>query len=459
METERKSVMDAAREAKSAALRLASLPLETRNRALLAMAEAVEAKRELILEENRKDISAAEALVASGKITAAAAKRLGLQGDKFDSLAEGLRSVASLPDPIGRVLMATELDEGLHLRRVSCPIGVIAVIFESRPDALPQIASLCLKSGNAVLMKGGSEALGTNRVLARILDEAARAVGVPAGWLAFLETRGEIAEILKLDEYIDLVIPRGSNEFVRYIMDNTKIPVTGHRDGICHTYVHEKADAAKAVRIVVDAKTQYPAVCNATECLLIDEAVADGLLPALARGLAEKKVELRLDPRGLDILESRLGGLPAAEAELMRGLLKAARPEDYDTEHLDLVLSVRVVAGLDEAIEHINRHGSRHTDAIVTEDAAAADTFLAGVDSSSVLCNCSTRFADGFRYGLGAEVGISTEKIHSRGPVGLDGLTIYKYILRGEGQVVADYSGPDGRRFTHKPLPLDEKGA
>ena len=434
------TVEKAAREARGAALALAALPVATRNRALEAMAQGVAARREEILAANERDRAAARALVASGRITQSDAKRLDLSGAKFDAVIEGLRSVAALPDPLGIVQLKTELDDGLVLERVSCPIGVIAVIFESRPDALPQIASLCLKSGNALLLKGGSEARESNRILATVLDEAARSVaGIPAGWMTLLETREEIAEILKLDECIDLIIPRGGNALCRYIMENTRIPVTGHRDGICHTYVHADADEARAVRLAVDGKCQYPGVCNATETLLFDRASAKRTMPAVLAALEEKGVALRLDPVAKTFVADP-------------GRYGDATEEDWRTEYLDLKLSVRVVADLGEAIAHINRYGSHHTDTIVTENAGAAERFLAEVDSASVMHNASTRFSDGFRYGLGAEVGISTGKLHSRGPVGLEGLTIYKYILRGTGQVVADYSGAGARKFTHRRL-------
>ena len=440
----RTDVLKAAQTARKAALRLPMLPVEVRNRALLAMADAVVGRREEILSENQKDLAASEKLVADGKITKAVAARLKLAGSKFDGVVDGLRSVAALPDPIGRTLWATEMDKGLEVYRVSCPIGVIAVIFESRPDALPQIASLCLKSGNSVLLKGGSEALHSNRVLARVLDEAARSVeGIPDGWMALLETREEIKDLLNLDEYVDLIVPRGGNEFVQYIMDNTHILVMGHRDGICHTYIHEAADPDKAVRITVDGKCQYPAVCNATETLLIDRAAARKILRPIAEALRKQGIELRLDAESKALLLPDFADAPLA------------KEEDWKTEYLDLILSVRVVADLDEAIAHINRYGSHHTDAIVTEDARAAERFLHEVDSASVLHNASTRFSDGYGYGLGAEVGISNQKLHARGPVGLEGLTIYKYVVRGNGQTVADYSGPTGRKFTHKPLPLN----
>ncbi|HBF34612.1 TPA: glutamate-5-semialdehyde dehydrogenase [Candidatus Sumerlaeota bacterium] len=438
------SVAIAAQKAREASFGLASMTVDQRSYALSAMADAFLAKRDEILTENQKDLDAAAELVKKGEITAAAAKRLDLSGSKFDGMIESLRSVAALPDPLGQVQMATELDEGLKLYRVSCPIGVIGMIFESRPDALPQIASLCLKSGNAVLLKGGSEAIHSNRILAHVLDAAAQSVGAPAGWIALLETRAETAEMLKQDEYIDLLIPRGSNEFVRYIMDNTKIPVTGHRDGICHVYLHSGADADKALKIVVDSKCQYTSVCNAAETLLVDRGIVDTILPQVLDALYANGVELRLDAESKAAYQKAKGTSPT-------GILDATET-DWKTEYLDKIISVRVVSDLDAAIEHINHYGSHHTDSIVTENSVAANTFTRRVDSACVFHNASTRFADGFRFGFGAEVGISTAKLHSRGPVGLEGLTIYKYILNGSGQIVADYVGPNAKKFTHRKI-------
>lgn len=450
-------IQEQAAKARKATNTLGALSEEDRNRALRAMADYLETHRAAILEENRKDIEAAEKRVQAGELSAANARRLSLQGSKFDGMVEGLRSVATLPDPINQLQKATELDENLNLYRVSCPIGVIAVIFESRPDALPQIASLCLKSANALLLKGGSEAIHSNRALAKALDEAARSIPeIPEGWITLLETREDIAEILKLDQYIDLIIPRGSNAFVRYIMDNTNIPVTGHRDGICHTYIHGGADPEMALRVTVDGKTQYSAVCNATETLLVDRSVAEALLPSIACTLSEKDVALRCDKTARAILEQyaeKRREKPFGD-EMAKTLLQHvadATEEDWKTEYLDLTLAIHVVENIDQAIEHINQYGSHHTDVIVTEDDRTAAHFMNLVDSACVFHNCSTRFADGFRFGLGAEVGISTEKIHSRGPVGLEGLTIYKYMLKGKGQIVADY-GPGGRKFTHRDI-------
>jgi glutamate-5-semialdehyde dehydrogenase len=299
---------------------------------------------------------------------------------------------------------------------------VIGVIFEARPDALVQISTLCLKSGNCAILKGGRETACTNKALFEVIHAAAVEAGLPEGCLHQVEAREEIAELLACDESVDLLIPRGSNAFVRYIMDNTRIPVMGHADGICHTYVDADADPAKAVKCVVDAKTQYVAVCNATETLLVDRA-AKGLVPSIVQALQDKGVEVR----GTDEVRELVACEPATD-------------EDWDTEYLSLTISVKLVDGVDEAIEHINRHGSHHTDAIITENAETAARFMQLVDSAGVYQNCSTRFADGFRYGFGAEVGISTSKLHARGPVGLDGLVTYKYKLYGSGQIVADYA-------------------
>jgi glutamate-5-semialdehyde dehydrogenase len=312
---------------------------------------------------------------------------------------------------------------------------VIGVIFESRPDALVQISTLCLKSGNAVLLKGGSEATRTNRGLAEVIHEASVAVGIPTGWLQLLETRADVTAMLKLDDALDLIIPRGSNAFVRYIMENTRIPVLGHADGICHVYLHAEADPQMAIRIAVDSKCQYVAVCNAAETLLVDDAIADDILPVLQQALAQHEVKLRGCEKTRNIIQ-----------------VAPAHDDDWETEYLDYTWSIKIVSGLEEAIAHINRYGSGHTDAIVTDNADVARTFMQLVDAGNVFWNCSTRFSDGFRYGLGAEVGVSTNKIHARGPVGLDGLLIYKWKLIGHGQIVADYSGADARPYTHTPL-------
>ena len=427
--------------ARSAALALAPLSDEVRNRALATMADAIDENAERILEANAKDVAEAEPLVASGEMSEPLLRRLELSERKIAQMAEGVRAVAALPDPLGVARMATLLDEELTLRRITCPLGVIAAVFESRPDALVQIASLCLKSGNAAIMKGGREAAHTNRLMTELLNDAASTVAeAPTDALQLVEAREDVQALLSRDDAVDLVIPRGSNEFVRYIKEHSNIPVLGHADGICHLYVDEAAETEMAVRLALDAKTQYPAVCNAIETLLVHEKKAGEFLPLAAKALDEKGVAIR--------------GCDATRAILENA--GAASEEDWKTEYLDLILSVRVVESLAEAVDHINRYGSRHTDAIVTADEAAARTFLSRVDAASVMWNASTRLADGFRYGFGAEVGIATDKIHARGPVGLEGLVTYKYQLEGNGHLVSDYEGADARAFLHRPLPLSE---
>ncbi len=424
------SVAEQAQSARQASYRLATLATAVKDRALEAAARALEAHRAEILTENLADQEEAR----KTGLKDALLKRLVLNEAKVAQMAESVREVARLPDPVGRRLLRRELDEGLVLTKVSVPLGVVGVIFESRPDALVQIASLGLKSGNAVILKGGSEARRSNRILFSLFREAA-AGQEPAfrDGLQLVESRAEVRELLELDRLIDLLIPRGSGELVKSIQENTRIPVLGHAEGVCHLYVDAEADLGMAVELAYDAKCQYPAVCNAIETLLVHERVAREFLPRLAARLAG--VELRGDERTRAII-------PAA----------AATPEDWRAEYNDLILAVRVVDSLGEAIEHINRYGSHHTEAIVTGDPAAARGFQAGVDSSSVMWNCSTRFADGYRYGLGAEVGIATGKIHARGPVGLEGLTSTKFLLEGRGQAVADYA--EGRRgFRHRDLP------
>ncbi len=391
------------RAARRSALALAPLRDETRSRALAAVADALDAGARRILDANGEDLAAAERLVANGALSLPLLRRLELDARKIARMADGVRAVAALPDPLDVVRMATLLDEGLTLRRVTCPLGVIAAVFESRPDALVQIAALCLKSGNAAILKGGREAARTNRLLSDLLREAASSAGeVPADALQLVEAREDVRALLSRDDAVDLLIPRGSNEFVRYIKERSNIPVLGHADGVCHLYVDEAADAAMAVRLALDAKTQYPAVCNAIETLLVHEKKAREYLPLAAGALGEKGVAIR----GCE-----------ATREIVRDA-QAASEDDWKTEYLDLMLSVRVVDSLAGAIDHINRYGSRHTEAIVTSDEAAARTFLSRVDAASVMWNASTRLADGFRYGFGAEVGIATDKVHARGPVG-----------------------------------------
>ncbi len=424
------NIRECAGLARKASITLAAAATEMKNRALREIAEALNSRSREIIAANRADLERSD----KENLASPLMKRLKFDEGKIREVIQGIESLIALPEPVGVTQSATELDSGLELFRVSCPIGVIGVIFESRPDALVQISTLCLKSGNSALLKGGSEALETNRVLADIIITASEKAGMPAGWHHLLETRADVKEMLSLDDLIDLVIPRGSNEFVRYIMDNSNIPVLGHADGICHLYVDSGADVGMAVGIAVDSKTQYVAVCNALETLLVHRDMAERFLPALKKEMDAKGVELI----GCERTRSIIAAAPATE-------------EDWKTEYLDYRLSIRVVDSLGEAIDHINRYGSGHTDAIVTENRASALAFMDLVDSGNVFWNCSTRFSDGFRYGLGAEVGISTNKIHARGPVGLEGLLIYKYKLVGSGQVVADYAG-GGKKFTHRKL-------
>ncbi len=429
--------------AKSASIPLASVPGAIKNKALAAMAHALDSNREKIISANNKDIAAAEKLVKTGRLSKALVKRLKVDDLKIDEMIAGIKDVIRFEDPVGKTLSALELDSGLELYQVSCPIGLIGVIFESRPDVVPQIMSLCLKSGNATIFKGGSEAVYSNRAIFDVLVNAIESTeGMPRGAFALMETREEVNEMLKLDEYINLIIPRGSNEFVKYIQDNTKIPVLGHSSGICHVYVDSEADLTKALDVCYDAKVQYPAVCNAMETLLVHKDIAETFLPEIGKRYNEAGVELRCDERSFELLSNM-------------GFLKAvlhASEEDWRTEYNDFILSIKIVDSLDEGINHINKYSSHHTDAIVTEDKRNAGKFIDLVDSSSVMWNASTRFSDGYRYGKGAEVGISTNKIHARGPVGMEGLLIYKYVLLGKGHKVADYVGKNARKYTHKKL-------
>ena len=416
--------------AREASIPLAASDAGKRNEALKAMARALENHWPAINAANQADMLKAEAEGLASPLK----KRLLFDDKKLHAVQQGLLALSDLPDPLGHTQLARELMPGLDLYRVSCPIGVVGVIFESRPDALVQIASLCLKSGNAVLLKGGREAVGTNRALFEALNEAAREAGMPEGWAALLETREEVRDMLKMDDCINLIIPRGSNEFVRYIMDNSRIPVLGHADGLCHVYVDASADVDMAVKVTVDSKTQYVAVCNAAETLLVHKAIAQDFLPAAAAALKEKGVTIRGCERTQRIIPC-----------------ETATEEDWKTEYLDYIISVKIVDSLEEAIRHINKYGSGHTDTILAEDMQAVRTFMALVDSAGVYHNCSTRFADGFCYGFGAEVGIATGKLHARGPMGLEGLCSYKYLLFGSGQTLADVQAGK-TKFSHRDL-------
>lgn len=385
---------------------LSALDTKARNNALMKIAEALESSKEAIFKANKEDLDNA----VKAEIPAPILARLKFDESKLSSCVQGIRDLIGLEDPLNKILLKRQLDEGLVLTKITCAIGVIGVIFESRPDALVQISSLCVKSGNCAILKGGSEAAHTNRILFDTIHHAGVEAGLPEHFLTLVEDRAGIAELLGCHDYIDLIIPRGSNEFVQYIMANSKIPVMGHADGICHIYVAEDADIDMALKIIEDSKTQYAAACNAVETLLVNEQIYDNLVSRIT-----DKIELR--------------------------------EGDFNKEYLDWIMTVKKVSGLQEAIESINANGSHHTDCIITTDAAKADEFMRYVDSAGVYWNCSTRFADGFRYGFGAEVGISTGKLHARGPVGLDGLVTYKYKLAGNGQIVGDYAS--GKKSFH----------
>ncbi|MBD2185395.1 glutamate-5-semialdehyde dehydrogenase [Aerosakkonema funiforme] len=425
------SLTSIAQQTRQAARRLAVLSAEVKNEAIEAVAQALESATPEILAANAADCEAAVAANIAKPLIA----RLKLDETKLKAAIAGVRDVGRLPDPIGVVDIHRELDEKLILKRISCPLGVLGVIFEARPDAVMQITSLAIKSGNGVILKGGQEAVRTCQALVRAIHLELGYTEVSPAAVQLLTTREETLAMLKLDEYIDLIIPRGSNSFVRFVQENTRIPVLGHAEGICHIYIDEAADIVKAVNITVDAKTQYAAACNAIETLLVHKSVARDFLPLVAAALQTRHVELRGDEATRKILKIS----PATEA-------------DWATEYTDLILSIKIVDSLEDAIAHIHKYGSKHTEAIVTENSSTAATFLAQVDAAGVYHNCSTRFADGFRYGFGAEVGISTQKMPPRGPVGLEGLVTYKYQVVGDGHVVATYAGKDAKPFTHRDL-------
>ncbi len=404
---------------------LAASSADIRSAALLLIKENLEKHAAEIFTENGKDLAKA----AETGVPAAIVKRLKFDEKKLQDVAAGLVQLAALPDPLGKKTLSRELDTGFVLTRVTCPIGVIGVIFEARPDALVQISSLCIKSGNCAVLKGGKETTYTNRILFTIIRDSVIAAGLPEHSLLQAEQHQEIDELLECDDCVDLLIPRGSNAFVRYIMDHTRIPVMGHADGICHIYVDAAADPEKAIPVILDAKTQYTAACNAVETLLVNRKIAPEFLPRLDAALKEAGVKLR----GTKEVTDMIGGETITD--------------DVFPEYLDLIVSVKLVDTVQEAVIHINRFGSHHTDAILTEDADIAAYFMQMVDSAGVYHNCSTRFADGFRYGFGAEVGISTSKLHARGPVGLEGLVTYKYLLTGHGEVVGDFAS--GKRSFH----------
>jgi len=425
------SLTEVAQQTRQAAIHLAGTATETKNQALEAIAQALEAATPEILEANIQDCQQAQ---TSGLASALYA-RLKLDATKLAAAIAGVRSVATLEDPVGSVQLYRELDEGLTLKRVSCPLGVLGVIFEARPDAVMQIAALAIKSGNGVLLKGGQEALHSCQALVKAIQQGLSQTDISPNVVALLTSREETLELLNLDQYVNLIIPRGSNEFVQFVQEHTRIPVLGHAEGICHVYVDQSADVAQAVEIAVDSKIQYPAACNAVETILVHGAIASQYLPPLLSALQSHQVKVLGDTKTQAIVDVA----PATEA-------------DWATEYGDLIVAIKVVDSLEAAIAHINQYGSGHTDAIATQDTQAAALFMNQVDAAGVFHNCSTRFADGFRYGFGAEVGISTQRMPPRGPVGLEGLVTYKYQLQGQGQIVATYAGSNARPFTHRDL-------
>ncbi|MDY6898657.1 MAG: glutamate-5-semialdehyde dehydrogenase [Cyanobacteriota bacterium] len=424
-----------AKQTRLAAMKLAVLSTAAKNEAIEAIAVALLSAQDEIIQANIADCEAAQ----SEGIAKPLYKRLQLDEHKLRDNIVGVRDIGKLPDPVGSIQIHRKLDNGLVLKRVSCPLGVLGIIFEARPEAAIQIATLAIKSGNGVILKGGKEAICSCEAIVKAIKRGLSQTTVDPDTVQLLTTREETLELLKLDKYVDLIIPRGSNSFVKFVQQNTSIPVLGHADGICHLYIDKAADIDKAVNIAVDSKTHYPAACNAIETLLVHQDIASTFLPKIAEALQKLNVELRGDEATQSILSNLSNVVPATEA-------------DWETEYSDLILSIKVVDSLPEAITHINEYGSKHTDAIVTEDIKAAEDFSSLVDAAGVYHNCSTRFADGFRYGFGAEVGISTQQIPPRGPVGLEGLVTYKYKMTGNGHVASSYTGENAKPFLHKDL-------
>ncbi|TFK74964.1 glutamate-5-semialdehyde dehydrogenase [Pluteus cervinus] len=451
---------DIARAAKLAFEQSQLIPSQERIKALHATRDELETLKDEVLAANREDIKAAQIEVEAGRMSESLLNRLDLgKGDKWDSMLQGVLDVAGLPDPTGNVSYASELDDGLELYRVSCPIGVLLVIFEARPEVVVNIASLAVKSGNAAILKGGKESNQTTRVLSKAIAAGLSKTSIPSTYVQTIQTRAEVSSLLELDEYIDLVIPRGSNSLVKSIQNSTRIPVMGHADGLCNVYLDETADVDKAVRIVVDAKTDYPSACNAAETLILHQSLVSTVWPRVAQALLAAKVNLLCDPPSLDVLRALVDGTQNSStsgtiSSDFQNLVQGSTETDYTTEHLSLTISVKTLPSLQAAIEWINSHSSHHTDTIVTENEEAISAFVRGVDSAGTFVNASTRFADGFRYGFGTEVGISTGRIHARGPVGLEGLVIYKYMLRSKGKaghIVSEF-GTGKKQYKHKPI-------
>lgn len=431
------SIESIAKGAKNASYKLASLSEDVKNNALECVAEAILKNKPKIFAANKKDLEAAYGQVQLKRMSKSVFNRLVFNEEKINAVVDGIYDVIELDDPVNKKQWGIELDKGLELYRISCPIGVVGVIFESRPDVIPQIVSLAIKSANAVILKGGSEAMNTNIAIFQIIKDALDENDMmPFGAINLIKTREDVSQMLNLNKYIDLLIPRGSNSLVQYVQNNTKIPVLGHSDGICHIYVEENIDFKEAIRVCVDSKIQYPAACNAVETILINSNIADTFLPELAIALKNEDVLIK----GCELCQEIVTDInPASEI-------------DWKTEYGDKIVSIKIVDNIIDAVEHINYYGSGHTDCILTKDKHKATIFMDLIDSAGVFLNTSTRFADGYRYGLGAEVGISTNKTHARGPVGLEGLTIYKYKMYGKGHIVDDYTGEKSKGFTHKRL-------
>ncbi|TXJ43999.1 glutamate-5-semialdehyde dehydrogenase [Brachyspira pilosicoli] len=417
-------LIDLVKNAKDSTYKLQSLSTDIKNKALLEIADKLEQNKDIIFEANKKDLEYAKKLLDENKISLSMFNRLKLDENKMIDIVSGIKDVVKLEDPINKVLLETELDDNLLLKKISCPIGLIAVIFEARPDVISQISSLCIKSSNAVILKGGAEGENTNKAIFNIINETLESIEeFPKNSVNLVFTREDVKELLSMDKYVDLIIPRGGNSLVQYIKSNTNIPVLGHADGICHLYIDETANQEKALKICLDSKAQYPSACNAVETILINKNIANEYLPKLYNLFKENNIKMN----GCEEVRKILNQSDIAEVK------------EWHFEYGDKEVSLKIVENTEEAYNHINRYGSHHTDSIISENKDNIEKFMTYVDSANVYCNTSTRFSDGFRYGFGAEVGISTNKTHARGPVGLEGLTIYKYKLFGNYQIVDDY--------------------
>ena len=417
-------LIDLVKNAKDSTYKLQSLSTDIKNKALLEIADKLEQNKNIIFEANKKDLEYAKKLLDENKISLSMFNRLKLDENKMIDIISGIKDVVKLEDPINKVLLETELDDNLLLKKISCPIGLIAVIFEARPDVISQISSLCIKSSNAVILKGGAEGENTNKAIFNIINETLESIeDFPKNSVNLVFTRDDIKELLSMDKYVDLIIPRGGNSLVQYIKSNTNIPVLGHADGICHLYIDESANQEKALKICLDSKVQYPSACNAVETILINKNIANEYLPELYNLFKENNIKMN----GCEAVRKILNQSDIGEVK------------EWHLEYGDKEVSLKIVENTEEAYNHINKYGSHHTDSIVSENKDNIEKFMTYVDSANVYANTSTRFSDGFRYGFGAEVGISTNKTHARGPVGLEGLTIYKYKLFGNYQIVDDY--------------------